>query len=95
MSGSNDITLREHFERVIAEHDKALMLYREMLEARLETLNHLRGDVITKSEYNRAHEAMMERMIRMEAIQSKMIGIGIGLMFASGLLGYAIAHFSK
>lgn len=82
-------------ESLLEEREKMLNLTAENLDKRLCLLNELRSDVLTKSEYIRAHEAMVERMEKVEKMQSRMVGIGIVLIALSGLIGLIISHFLK
>lgn len=82
-------------ESLLDEREKMLRLTAENLDKRLTLLNELRADVLTKSEYVRAHEAVIERMEKVEKMQSRMVGIGIVLIALSGLIGLIISHFLK
>jgi len=83
------------------EREKALRLTAGALEKRLEGLNELRRDVVndrelflTKSAYNAQYNALQMRVDKIETVQvtqataqSKMVGIGIGLMVLSWVAG--------
>ena len=99
---SEHVALREYIERVLIEREKALQLGAQVMEQRLHALNQFREEY-TKREatflrldvYVAAHEQMMLRVERVEGLQSRMIGIGIGMMAASGLIGGVIGHLLK
>jgi hypothetical protein len=70
---SDTVSLREYFEAILREREKALSVALEANESKVRTalesnekrlaaLNELRGDVATKTQY----EAIKERMDRME-----------------------------
>lgn len=71
------------------------MLTAESLEKRLQLLNELRGDVMTRMEFSRAHDAITDRVWKLEKWQSKIVGIGAALIALTGLLGILIGHFWK
>lgn len=82
-------------ENVIEERQKMLEVTAENLDKRLVLLNELRSDVLTKPEYSRAHEALVERMERIEQTQAKFVGVAIVLVVLSGMLGGLIVHVVK
>ena len=100
---SNSVPLREFIERVLTERDNALGLARQNLAIQIEHLNKLREDVLTKTEYNRAHEALLvkidegigRRLTTCEMFQSKMVGIGIVSVIVAGVLGGLVGHILK
>ena len=92
---SEHVTIREFIERVMDEREKALNIATTNLEKRLELLNELRGDVVTKSEYNATHYPMIDRVTKLENWQAKIVGGGILLMFLSGAIGAIVAHIIK
>ncbi|HEX3124320.1 MAG TPA: hypothetical protein VHQ21_13555 [Rhodanobacteraceae bacterium] len=56
------VSLRDYFEAVLRERDKAISVALESNEKRLDALNELRGDVATKTQL----DALKERLDRME-----------------------------
>ena len=68
----NTVTLREYVEKIMDERDKALAGATHALEKRLELLNELRGDVMTRSEYTRAHEALQDKINGLVALTNKL-----------------------
>lgn len=86
------VSLKEHFEALLAEREKALINTASSLELRLTHLNQLRENVLTKAEYLQAHENLSQRIVAIEKWQSKLIGIGIAVAFGSGLIGAVLSH---
>jgi hypothetical protein len=82
-------------ENILEEREKALALAVRGIDARLELLNELRSDVMTKSEYLRAHESVSFRLGKIEATQSRFIGVSLAMMAMSGLVGAVISHLFK
>jgi hypothetical protein len=96
-----DARLR-HLERTMAESQakleerrETLKLTADQLEKRLFLLNELRSDVMTKSEYIRAHESVVFRLERVEAMQSRFIGVSIALVAMAGAAGAVLSHLLK
>ncbi|HEX3124004.1 MAG TPA: hypothetical protein VHQ21_11955 [Rhodanobacteraceae bacterium] len=56
------VSLRDYFEAVLRERDKAITAALDQNEKRLAALNELRGDVATKTQL----DALKERLDRME-----------------------------
>ena len=75
--------------RLKADH-RALVLAQTTLERRLEGLNELRGNVITKEEFNIRFDTAVDRINRLENFQARLIGIGLVLVIVSGLIGAGI-----
>lgn len=95
MSESENVPLREFIERIMDEREKALNIATNNLEKRLELLNELRGDVLTKTEYNSMHYPLSDRITKLENWQAKIVGGGLLLMAVSGALGAVIAYFAR
>lgn len=94
-----EVSLKEHIDRIFDEKEKSLRLVAASLEHRLETLNALRADVmkdreqfLPKTVYEEMHSALTDRISKIEAWQSRIVGAGILLMALSGLLGAVIEH---
>lgn len=79
-------------ESQLEERQKAVTLATESLEKRLFLLNELRGDVLTKDEYNQAHAALIYRLEKVELTQSRLIGVGITFVAVAGLIGAVLSH---
>lgn len=91
----SEVTLKDHVERILSEKEKALELVAKSLELRLQNLNELRADIIKDRDRfitNDVHNMVMDRLTKLEAWQSKMIGVGLVLMALSGLIGAILAH---
>ena len=84
MSG-NEIPLREYIERIMDEREHALTVATAALEKRLEMLNELRGDVMTRSEYTRAHEALQDKISDLTALTNKLT-IALLIMLITALV---------
>jgi hypothetical protein len=78
------VTLRDYFEAVLHERDKAIAVALESNEKRLDALNELRGDVATKTQL----DALKERIDRMEGRSS---GMKDGWGWIIGAAGAALA----
>lgn len=71
---TNTVTLREFVEAKFEAIDKALMTATGVLEARLEHLNELRGNVITKTEYEAKHEALRTEIESLKLSRAELAG---------------------
>lgn len=96
------MTLREYIETILEEREKALRLTAINLEHRLDSLNALRNEVlsdrsqfISKGVYDQSHQDLIRRIDRVEAMQAKIVGVGIVLVVLSGVVGTIIAHLLK
>ena len=85
---SEEITVRQHIMDILAEREKATVKAEEVLKARLEHLNELRGNVITRSEYVKGQETILFRLEYIERWQNKMIGAAAVL---GGIAGAVVA----
>ena len=61
LDNSTLVSLREYIEARLMASQQALDLARQLMDARLDGLNHLRSQVLTKSEYESAHTALIAR----------------------------------
>jgi len=94
--------LKEHFEALLREKEVALTLAREVAGVRLEALNHFKDEAIRKEglflraeTYDIYHAALERRVKVTEDSLSRIVGIGIGLSFVIGILGWVIGHSMK
>ena len=69
------------------------------VEHRMETLNALRGEVLKDREmyldkalYSQMHQALMDRVTKLESQQARMTGVGVAMVALSGLIGIVISH---
>jgi len=85
---SEEITVRQHIMDILAEREKATTKAEEVLKARLEYLNELRGNVITRGEYVKGQETILFRLEYIERWQNKMIGAAAVL---GGIAGAVVA----
>lgn len=92
----SDVPLREYFEQLMAERDKAIRTATSALESRLELLNELRSDVMTRGEYNRGHEALVERVrqVELSSVKNTVI-VSMATSIAVGVIIGIIVHFIK
>ncbi|HUD76001.1 MAG TPA: hypothetical protein VMQ76_13095 [Terracidiphilus sp.] len=95
MIDPEQVSLREFIERIMDEREKALGLATMNLEKRLDLLNELRGDVLTKAEWNATHYPLADRVTKLENWQAKIVGGGLLLMAVSGALGAVIAYLAR
>lgn len=92
------VGLREYIEKILDEREKALRLTAANLEHRLEVLNALRNDVIKDREQfftKTSAETLLERIEKIETMQSRMIGVAVALMALSALIGAVASHLFK
>jgi hypothetical protein len=89
--------LKQYFEAIIAERDKAVKEAIRVLEFRLDGLNELRRTVeadrnllLTKDKYDSEHGALENRVTSLEAWRGKAALIGTLGVFVGGLIGAAI-----
>lgn len=91
----SEIPLKDYIDRIFSEKERSLELVAKSLEHRLQNLNELRADVIKDRDMfitKDVHNMVMDRLAKVEAWQSRMIGVGMVLMALSGLIGAVIAH---
>ena len=79
-------------EAVLEERQRAVDIAVKALDDRLHLLNELRGDVLTKAEYNKAHEALLYRIESVEKTHSKFVGVTISMIALAGLIGAVLSH---
>lgn len=82
-------------EAILIEREKSITLAMENSDKRFQLLNELRSGVLTKAEYDRAHEGIVLRVEQISKMQSRMVGIGITLIGLSGLLGVYLGHLLR
>ena len=95
MSEEDSISVVKYVERILCERERALQLTASALDKRLDLLNELRSGVLTRVEYEKAHEGLIYRIGQMEKFQSRMIGVGIVMVFVVGVLGAVVGHIWK
>jgi hypothetical protein len=69
----DSVPLREYIEKIMDERQQAITVATCALEKRLEMLNELRGDVMTRSEYTQAHEALSDKINALVALTNKLV----------------------
>lgn len=95
------VTLRDYVERQFALRDRAdailaeanalaLTLATTQLDGRLEKLNRLRENVLTKDAFETFEKETDRRIRALENWQAKLIGIGIVLVLVAGIAGAGI-----
>jgi hypothetical protein len=79
---------------ILDEREKSMNVILEMIRERIAHLNALREayerrdiSFVKREAYDIAHEVLKNRVTKMENFQSKMVGIGITLIFFSGIFG--------
>lgn len=103
MSDNEHVHLREYIERILDEREKAVRLTAANLEARLDHLNELRSEVLkdrnqflSKAVYDQMHDALTQRVGRLENSQSRLMGVGIAIVAGAGFMGAILNHlFNK
>ena len=92
----NDVSLKEYIEKILIERDKAIEADHTSMESRLKLLNELRTDVMGRGEYNRVHEALVERVRQVEltAVKSAVI-VSLVTSISSGIVLALVAHWIK
>jgi hypothetical protein len=104
MNGNDEtVSLRQYVDTNFELRDRALKIQHDaseqaltlatvQLESRLEKLNELRGNVISKGEF----DAVEKRVAALEKWQAKIVGIGVVLGLFAGFIGAVIMRlFSK
>ena len=85
MNPREAVTLREYIEAILREHEKrydermgaakeAVELATTQLEARLDLLNELRSDVLTREEYDGKHQTLLNEIMRNREAFDRMRG---------------------
>jgi hypothetical protein len=82
-------------EKVNHERAEILKLTASALESRLELLNELRTDVLTRGEYTKSHEGLIFRIELVEKMQSRFVGVAIALVAMAGAAGAVLSHLLK
>jgi len=89
-----DVPLKEYIERVLNERERALDIATKALEKRLELLNELRGDVLTRTEYSRVHEFLVERVRQVELSSVKnSVLVSLATSVVVGVVIFVITHY--
>jgi hypothetical protein len=90
----NGVPLKEYIEKLIAERDKALAAAHASMEARLELLNELRSDVMSRGEFARAHETLVERVRQVELSSTKNAAlVSLATSIVVGVVIFVISHY--
>jgi len=83
----------------LREREKELNRTAAELERRLEGLNELRAEVVKdrnmyllREVYDRMHGPLVERISKLENMQTKIVTVGLVLVALSGLLGWMFGH---
>lgn len=94
-----EVSIKEYVDRIFEERSISLNLTAKYLERQLDHLNGLRRDVVEdrgeflpRSEYSIHHKTVVDKIEDIKSFQSKMIGIGITLIFFSAIAGAVITH---
>ena len=96
------IQLKDFIERILDERQQATHERDKVVDARLETLNHLRAEVmrdrelfVLKSYQEQAHNEVVRRLAVIEVAQSRLVGVGITLVLFSGIIGAVLGRVFK
>ena len=89
------ISLREYVDTLLREREKELYRTAAELERRLEGLNDLRAEVVKdrnmyllREVCERMHGSLVDRIGKLENMQTKIVTAGLVLVTLSGLLGW-------
>lgn len=96
----SSVPLKEYFERVLQEHEKQLATASSEMERRLAGLNELRADVVKdrqllmeKSVYEQMHNALTDRVYKLETFQSRLLGFGSAIVVIATIVGAMLGFF--
>lgn len=102
MNTTDQVSVREYVERILDEREKTIAQVAGALEVRLGHLNALRDQVMAdrsqflpKDVYNEMHDALAQRVNRIETTQARMIGVASVIVIVAGILGAVIGHITK
>ena len=92
----SEVSLKEYIEKILDERQKAIGTATSALEKRLELLNELRSDVMSRSEFSRAHDSLVERVrqIELTSVKNAMIVSMITSIICGVVVG-VIVHYIK
>ena len=92
----SEVSLKEYIEKILDERQKAIGIATSALEKRLELLNELRSDVMSRSEFSRAHDSLVERVrqIELTSVKNAMIVSMITSIICGVVVG-VIVHYIK
>ena len=88
----------ETLNRVLEEREKTLILTAKALHEKVATLNELREDVhkfVPRELWTESNAALVQRLNRLEAWQSKVLGFGSALILLAGLIGALVTQLFK
>ena len=96
------ISVREFIERVLAEREKALVLFGQTLQERLNHMNarderaiEERKRFLDADVYRVQHQALTEQVASLRSLLMWMMGCGAALVALAGVFGWTIGHGSK
>lgn len=102
MTDGSYIPLQDYIERIFNEREAARNEAAKVLQVHLENLNHWKEEtlrerekLVTKEFYHSQHDALLARVDRVEARQSKLVGVGIALIAGAGVVGAFLSHLLK
>jgi len=94
MGGSDmsaKVSLRDYFEALLHERDKAITTQLDANEKRLGTLNELRGNVATKDELQALSQRVTDMKERIDRMDGRSTGLKDGWGWIVGAAGVAFA----
>jgi len=98
VNDEDKVSLKEYFERILNERDKALDAALVSINERLKLLNELRGGVATKEQLIALEKVLSELKDRFNQTEGKSAGLDKGWVLLIGfvaLVGGIIAIVSK
>lgn len=102
LSNGEQISVKDYIERVLAEREQARTEAAKVLQVHLDNLNHWKEEtlrerekLVSKEFYLSQHQYLIDRMDRVEKLQSRMVGIGIAVVAGAGLVGAFLSHLFK
>lgn len=102
MTDGTYIPLQDYIERIFNEREAARTEASRVLQVHLDNLNHWKEEtlrerekLVSKEFYLSQHEALLSRVDRVEARQSKLVGVGIALIAGAGVVGAFLSHLLK
>ena len=94
-----DVSIKDYVDKIFEERTASLNVTAKYLERQLDHLNDLRkevtndrADFLPRTEYLIHHQMLEDKINDVKSFQSKMVGIGLALIFLSAIIGSVVAH---
>lgn len=102
LSNGETISVKDYIERIFSEREAARSEAAKVLQVHLDNLNHWREEtlrerdkLVDKEFYLSQHATLISRIEKVEARQSRLIGVGIALVAGAGVVGAFLSHILK